>query len=133
RPNRRQGLIPIALRQIALGRPVTQFGDGSMVRDYLYTDDLVSMVMAMVGVASKHDLYNIGSGTGYSLLEVFGALRRVTGQDFEIVEAPRPSTFVDRVVLNTDRYTSEFGSQQLTPLDEGIERTWRDMGGGADA
>jgi UDP-glucose 4-epimerase len=127
RPNRRQGLIPIALRQIALGQPVTQFGDGEMVRDYLYSADLVTMLMAMVGTPNRFDLYNIGSGVGNTVIEVFDALRRVTGRDFEVVTAPQPPTFVDRVVLNIDRFTSEFGAVDFTPLDEGIALTWRDM------
>ena len=129
RPNRRQGLIPIALRQIALGRPITQIGDGSMVRDYLYTADLVSMLMKMVGVPSQHDLYNIGSGVGHSLTDVLEALRRVTGRDFEVVPAPQPATFIDRVILNTDRYVAEFGAIDVTPLEEGIARTWQSMEG----
>lgn len=130
RPNRKQGLIPIVLRQIALGRPVVQYGDGSMVRDYIYVDDLVRMVTAMVGKPISSDVYNIGSGVGHTVAEVFEAIRRVTGSDFEIVQRPQPSTFVDRVVLNTDRYRGEFGSIDLTSLDEGIELTNDDVRGG---
>lgn len=129
RPNRRQGLIPIVLRQIATGNPVTQFGDGSMVRDYLYSDDMTAMLGRMIGGESRFDLYNIGSGVGHSLTEVFDAVRRVTGRDFEIVPAPQPPTFIDRVVLNTARYVDEFGAVELTPLDEGIARTWHDIYG----
>lgn len=131
RPNRRQGLIPIVLRQIALGQPVTRFGDGSMVRDYLFVDDLVAMIMAMVAAGStRHDLYNIGSGVGSSVSEVFEAIRLVTGRDFEIVEEPTPPTFVDRVVLNVGRYRDEFPSTALTDLPTGIARTWEEIEAG---
>lgn len=127
RANRKQGLIPIALRQIALGKPVTQYGDGSMVRDYIYVDDLVLMVTAMVGTQPTETIYNIGSGQGHTVSEVFEAIRRVTGEDFEVVVSPQPSTFVDRVVLNTDRYRSEFGSIDLTGLERGIDLTFQDI------
>lgn len=129
RPNRRQGLIPIALRQIASGHPVTQFGDGSMVRDYLYVADLVAMITRMVGVPAFHDLFNIGSGTGHSITEVFDALRRITARDFEIVPAPQPPTFVDHVVLDTTRYRETFGPIELTSLEDGIAHTWDDIRG----
>ncbi len=127
RPNRKQGLIPIALRQIVLGRPVVQFGDGSMVRDYVYVEDLVRMIVSIVGRETQFDLYNLGSGKGYSVVEVFDSLRRVTGQDIEIDVRPVPPTFVDRVVLNTDRYRSEFGEAGLTTLDDGVRLTYEEI------
>ncbi|UOE44485.1 NAD-dependent epimerase/dehydratase family protein [Agromyces larvae] len=127
KPNSKQGLIPIALRQIALGRPVVRFGDGSMVRDYVYVEDLVKMVLAITGHETAHDLYNLGSGVGYSVNDVFDSIRRVTGEEFEIVERPVPPTFVDRVILNTDRYRDEFGEHSLTSLDDGIRLTFDEI------
>jgi UDP-glucose 4-epimerase len=127
RANRKQGLIPIALRQIALGEPVIRLGDGRMVRDYIYVDDLVSMIAHVVGKSPRHTVYNLGSGQGHSVAEVLESLRRVTDQDFEIVERPKPPTFVDRVVLDTTRFLSEFGAHELTSLDEGIARTYAEI------
>src|SRR5690606_14386344 len=43
-PHKRQGVIPIFLQRIAEGLPVEVFGDGSMVRDYLYVEDAARMV-----------------------------------------------------------------------------------------
>lgn len=125
--NKKQGLIPIALRQIALGRPVIRMGDGSMVRDYVFVEDLVNMLTPMVGVETQSDLYNIGSGAGHSVNEIIDSLRRVTDIDFEVNELPIPPTFVDRVVLNTTRYSREFGTTPLTALDEGVRRTYEEI------
>ena len=125
--NKRQGLIPIALRQIALGRPVIRMGDGSMVRDYIFVEDLVHMLTPMVGVETQSDLYNIGSGIGHSVGEIIDSLRRVTDIDFEVKELPIPPTFIDRVVLNTERYRSEFGAVQLTALDVGVRFTYEEI------
>jgi UDP-glucose 4-epimerase len=126
-PNKKQGLIPIALRQILAGRPVVQFGDGSMVRDYVYVEDLVEMIVPLTGTEPAHDLYNLGSGTGHSVAEVLSSLRRVTGIDFAVEERPTPATFVDRVVLDTSRYQAEFGARPLTSLDDGIRKTYDEM------
>lgn len=127
--DRKQGLIPIALRQIALGRPVVRMGDGSMVRDYVYVEDLVRMLVPMVGIETQYDLYNLGSGTGHTVNEIIESLRRVTGIDFEITELPTPATFVDRVVLDTARYRSEFAEEALTSLDEGVRLTYNEIRG----
>jgi UDP-glucose 4-epimerase len=115
------------LRRIALGLPVEQFGDGGMVRDYLYVEDLVEMIAPMVGHDDAHSVYNLGSGHGHRVGEVLESLRRVTGVDFEIIERPVPATFVDRVVLNTTRYRREFGDHRVTPLDEGVRRTYEEI------
>lgn len=125
--NRRQGLIPIALRQIAAGEPVLRFGDGQMVRDYIYIDDLVQMIVQVTGKNPMHSIYNLGSNRGYSVNEVFSSLKRVTGTDFEIIGMPKPPTFVDHVVLDTQRFNNEFAGVKLTELDDGIRMTYADV------
>lgn len=125
--NRKQGLIPIALRQIALGLPVVRFGGGSMVRDYVYVEDLVQMITPFVGVKTEYDLYNLGSGVGYSVNQIFDSLRRVTGSDFAIEQRPIPKTFVDKVVLNTGRFAAEFGTRPQSNLDDGIASTYAEI------
>ena len=127
KPNKKQGLIPIALRQISLGRPVIRLGNGSMVRDYVYVEDLVRMVTPMVGVDTEFDLYNLGSGIGYSVTDIINSLHRVTGIDFAVEERPAPPTFVDRVVLDTERYRAEFGTADMTELDEGVRLTYEEI------
>jgi len=132
-PHRLQGFIPIALRQIAQGKPVVRFGDGSMVRDYLYVEDLTRMITSMVGSTPQHDVYNLGSGAGHSVNEILDALRRVTGVDFEIEERQVPATFVDRVVLDTTRFGTEFGGLELTSLEAGIRETYNEIRGQRNA
>lgn len=125
--NKGQGLIPIALKKIMLGEPVVRFGDGSMVRDYIYVEDLVARIIRVVDSTARHSTYNLASGLGYTVNEIFASLERVTGIEPNVVEMAVPPTFVDRVVLNVDRFTEEFGNLDLTDLDTGISNTWRDI------
>lgn len=125
--HRRQGLIPIVLRQVLHGNPVVRFGDGSMVRDYIYVGDLVDMITRLVGAPHAFGIYNMGSGVGHSVNEVLEAIHDVVNQDFEILEEPTPATFVDRVVLDTSRYEAEFGLVALTGLEDGIRITFDSM------
>lgn len=128
-PGKRQGVIPIFLRAIAEGRPVTVFGDGSMVRDYVFVADMADMVARAVTAGTRDDLYNLGSGEGCSLLDLLDVVAAVTGVTPEIVHRPRPATFVDHVTLDTARFTAEFGPTMLTPLHEGVARTWEELRG----
>jgi UDP-glucose 4-epimerase len=121
--NRGQGLIPIALKHISAGKPVIRLGDGSMVRDYLYVKDLVSMIGLMTETAPKYSVYNLGSGEGVSVNEVLTAIGQVLGRDFAIEGHDSPATYVAKVVLNTDRYHDEFKDIKLTTLRHGIENT----------
>ena len=52
-PLKRQGVIPIFLRRVAEGQPLTVFGDGSMIRDYLYVADLAEMIAEVVTVGRQ--------------------------------------------------------------------------------
>lgn len=125
--NRKQGLIPIALRRILRGESVVRFGDGSMVRDYLYVEDLVSNIVATVGTEPRHSTYNMGSGKGHSINEVLGVIQHVVRRPIRIVETRTPDTYVSRVVLDTTRFTSEFGDAPLMSLEAGIRRTWESI------
>lgn len=126
-PGKRQGVIPIFLRRLAQGRPVTVFGDGSMVRDYLYVADMAAMVSEAVSQGTRYDLYNLGSGVGTSLNELLGCVAKATGLEPEVHHAPTPATFVDHVTLDTSRFNAEFSTRPTTSLTDGIRRTWDEM------
>ena len=124
---RRQGLIPIALRNIIEGLPVVRFGDGTMVRDYLYVEDVVRMILAIAEGGPQSPVYNLGSGRGLTVTEVLDSLHRVTGMEFDIAEVPTPATFVQKVVLDTGLFDREFGPIDRLGLDEGVRLTYDDI------
>lgn len=126
-PERKQGLIPIVLRNVAQGAPVVRLGDGSMVRDYIYVEDVVQMVTQMTRTVPTESIYNLGSGSGLSVNEVFDAITEVTGRELQIVDQPQPASYVDRIVLDIDRYSAEFGAPELTDLHSGIAKTWQEI------
>lgn len=119
-----QGVIPIFLNKIKQGEPVTIYGDGTMVRDYLYIEDLISMIAPLMEEQTAHSVYNIGAGRGHSINELISTIERVTGQEVQTEHRPTPATYVDRVVLDTSRYVSEFGIKPQFSLEQGIKRLW---------
>ncbi|KQR24283.1 UDP-glucose 4-epimerase [Agreia sp. Leaf335] len=127
RAHKKQGVIPIFLNRMQQGLPITVFGDGSMVRDYQYVDDTVKMMVGTVGRELDHDVYNIGSGRGATLTEVLEVMRAVTGIDPLVEHKPIPSTYLDRVVLDTSRYEKQFGVLTPMTLEDGIRSTWNHL------
>ena len=128
-PLKRQGVIPIFLRRVAEGQPLTVFGDGSMIRDYLYVADLAEMIAEVVTTGAQHDLYNLGSGVGTTISEVVRTIQQVVGREVPVEHLPRPATFVDHVVLGVERFESEFTTRATTDLATGVRRTWEEMTG----
>lgn len=125
-PNKKQGVIPIFLHHIAKNLPITVLGDGSMMRDFVYVEDVVLMVAETVDRTLNHAIYNIGSGHSTTVNEVLALAAEITGRDIVVQYAPRPVTFVERSVLDVDRYSSEFGRTATVSLREGMENTWQD-------
>lgn len=121
-PNKKQGLIPITLRNVIAGKPAVQFGDGEMVRDYIFVDDLMQMIIQIVQGRPNHSLYNLGSGLGLSVRQVFDEIKNVTKASFPILEMPQPETYVSRAVLDISRYANEFELPEFTTLNKGLQK-----------
>lgn len=123
-PVNRQGVIPIFLHQIAEGQPITVLGDGSMVRDYLYVGDVAELIAQTFEKATQ-PLYNLGSGQGVALNELVEVIQRVTKREVKIEHKPKPTTFVQKAVLDISRFKDEFGLMPHTSLEDGIRKTWK--------
>lgn len=86
-------LIPIALDVAAGTRPYLEiYGsdystpDGTCIRDYVHVSDLAEAHVLAMGALDAHPelVFNLGSGVGYSNLEVVETVKRVTGIDFDV-------------------------------------------------
>jgi UDP-glucose 4-epimerase len=123
--HRKQGVIPIFLENVLAGKQLTVFGDGTMVRDYLYVRDLASMIAGMFEKPAKYPVYNVGSGKGFTVNQLIGAIEEVSGQKASLVHESVPATFVQRVVLDTSRFAEEFNLKPQTSLADGLKATYR--------
>jgi UDP-glucose 4-epimerase len=123
-----QGVIPIFLERIRDGKPITIYGDGSMIRDYVYVGDIASLIAKNFEKQSDGSVYNLGAGKGYSINELVEIIKRVTGAEPIIESKPTPPTFVQSVVLDTSKFFKDFAVESnLVELEEGIRKTWQDL------
>jgi UDP-glucose 4-epimerase len=120
----KQGVIPIFMHRFLENQPIMIFGDGEMVRDYIYIDDLVDMISASFDKDAQYRTYNLGSGQGTSVNTLVDVLARKSQITPKIEHNDTPPTFVNRVVLNIDRFVNEFHITPKVSFEEGIERTW---------
>jgi UDP-glucose 4-epimerase len=125
RADREQGLIPILLRRIAAGEPVLVYGDGSMVRDYVFAPDVARQVARLADAPHAHAVYNVGSGRPHSIAEVLAVAESVMGRHASVERRDTPRGFVTRSLIDVTRFDTEFGRTATVELADGIDRTWR--------
>ncbi len=111
-------LIPLVL-QVPLGKRESAniYGtdyptpDGTCIRDYVHIADLASAhLLALEGLAERDRLiYNLGSGTGYSVRQVIETARRVTGHPIPVNELPRRPGDSARLVASSEKIKRELG------------------------
>jgi UDP-glucose 4-epimerase len=111
-------LIPLVL-QVALGqRPSVQiYGDdwptedGTCVRDYIHVTDLAEAHVLALDAAElgTHRVYNLGSGTGFSVRQVIDTCRAVTGHPIPAVIAPRRAGDPATLVASSELAHAELG------------------------
>lgn len=125
--NERQGLVPAILRSIRSGAPLTVYGDGSALRDYIDADDLAdAMLRVALDADGPDDTWNVGSGRGVSILEVIETVAAVAGRQPTIEFRPRRAVDVDRIVLDCSKIRQEFGWQAVTSLRASVEKILAD-------
>ena len=113
-------LIPIVL-QVASGtrEAVQVYGDdwptpdGTCVRDYIHVDDLADahLLALQHAEAGRHAIYNLGSGTGFSVRQVIEACREVTGHPIPMTVAPRRAGDPAVLIASSEAAKRELGWQ----------------------
>jgi UDP-glucose 4-epimerase len=128
-------LVPIALTATTNGSPLTVTGadyptpDGTGVRDYIHVEDLAAAHLAgalrLCNGPAARAVYNVGTGRGYSVLEVIERIRAVTGQPLDYHIGPRRPGDPPAVVADAGLIRRELGWRAGYDLTDMIESTWR--------
>ncbi|PBB98420.1 NAD-dependent epimerase [Mesorhizobium sp. WSM3862] len=122
RLNASQGAIAVFLRKVLRGEVVEIWGDGSVVRDYIYIDDVVSALLAAIGDTGGERVFNIGSGQGHSLNEVLDAIEAATGQSARRIYMPGRAFDVAVSVLSIAKASQVLNWRPKVSFDKGLQR-----------
>lgn len=123
-PSGQQGAVTVFLNRIRTGEPITVWGDGSVVRDYLYISDLARALALAAEAQTESKVFNIGSGRGVSVNELLEVMAAVVGESLDVEYLPARSLDVPLSVLDVSRAREELGWSAGTDLAEGVARTW---------
>jgi UDP-glucose 4-epimerase len=122
-----QGLIATFLYNICKGRPVEIWGDGSIVRDYIYIKDAMKCLAKILMYSGDTRIFNVGTGRGYSINEIVKKIGTITDKNPRIVYKTNRSCDVQTNILDSTLARQELDWEPETPLDKGIARVYRWM------
>jgi UDP-glucose-4-epimerase GalE len=128
-------LLPLILRAVQTGAPVTLFGsdyptpDGTCIRDYIHVSDLAEAhVLAVEHLLNGgiSDVFNVGSGSGHSVKEVASAVERVTGKKVPHKIGPRREGDPPVLVADSQKLQSAFAWRpKRADLDRIVADAWQ--------
>jgi UDP-glucose 4-epimerase len=113
------------LEHVSNGTTMSIWGDGSVVRDFIYIDDVVAAIAATVLDADATGTFNVGAGVGHSLNDLKAIVEAVTGKPLIVEYQPSRAIDVPRIVLDSDAMRRRFNWKPSVSLADGIARTWR--------
>jgi len=134
-------LIPLVL-QAALGQreAISIYGtdyptkDGTCIRDYIHIDDLATAhLLALDALAQTKTqnedsrlIFNLGSGSGFSVREVIDVASRVTGRKIPVVEAPRRPGDSAVLIASSEKIKRDLGWQpQHSDIEAIVRSAWQ--------
>jgi UDP-glucose 4-epimerase len=118
-----QGALGAFIRNALAGRPIDIWGDGSVVRDYLYVGDVATAFARALEHPAPYAVFNIGSGIGLSINEVADGIEQALGLRITRNYLPSRAIDVPANVLDRSLAARELGWEPVVPLAEGIQRT----------
>lgn len=133
-----QNLVPfITQTGMGLREQLSVFGDdyptidGTCIRDYIHVVDLAKAhVVALQRLLndknkSNFEVFNVGTGTGSSVLEVIQSFEKVSGKKLNYKIVDRREGDITAAYANTDKANNELGWKSKSSLDEAIDSAWK--------
>lgn len=117
----KQGFIAVAFGKILAGKPITVWGDGSSIRDYIYIDDLCKAVVDILGNKDAvNTTLNIGSSIGYSVNHILEVIKGIVTEPVHVDYVSPRQADVSSMVLDTRKLRNLITFNPIS-IERGIE------------
>lgn len=123
RPNGILGAVTTFTYKALRGEQIPVFGDGSVVRDFIYIDDATRGIINIANGETQHKTFNLGSGYGTSIRQVLSAIESALSLKLNINHLPGRPVDVPVNYLDISRYEAAFGPLNPVTLEAGIVKT----------
>lgn len=132
--NSRDNLVPKVFQALEEGKSPEIFGDdyptpdGTCIRDYIHVSDLsMSHLAALTAIENEelHEVYNVGSGSGYSVQEVIGQIEQSIGRSTHAKTVGRRAGDTPKLIAGVEKIRRELGWKPEKSLKEMIDSAWQ--------
>ena len=118
-----QGAVAVFLNKALTNETIEIWGDGSVIRDYIYISDVVDVMIKAIHNQEEYHLYNVGGGIGYSLNEIIDEIENVLGRQVSRSYVEGRALDVPVSVLDIERAKKDLKWSPCVDFREGLERT----------
>jgi len=116
------GVIAIFCGKMLKGETPTIFGDGKQLRDYVYVRDVAAANLLALE-KGDNQIYNIGTGIGVSVNELFAHLKELMKFPQDVIYAPPRAGELFRSVLDANKIKKELGWEPTVDIKQGLALT----------
>ena len=124
-PNGTQGVVPIFLNKILNNNKIKIWGDGGIIRDYIYIEDLVNAINLIAFSHSQIKIFNVGSGKGTSLNHLINNINNITGLKINVEYDHQRNYDIPKIYLDITCIKKHLDWQPKIVAEEGLLRTWQ--------
>tara|TARA_B100001245_G_C22852373_1_gene409756 strand:+ start:48 stop:914 length:867 start_codon:yes stop_codon:yes gene_type:complete len=123
-PYQTNGIIPSFHKKLINNEPITVFGKGKQIRDFVFIRDVIPFFDNVI-TSSKFDnqTYNLGTGNGTTIMEVIEKFSKLLSVKPKIDFQPERPGEIGNFVANTNFLLSEFGFKPETSVEDGLKDT----------
>jgi UDP-glucose 4-epimerase len=125
-----QGAVAVFLHKALRDEPIEIWGDGSVVRDYLYVGDAIRALLKAKSCATEPPIFNIGSGADKSLNQLIQAIEALIHRPVKRKHLPARAFDVPVNVLDISRAAKELQWHPEVSFEDGLARTLGALSGG---
>jgi UDP-glucose 4-epimerase len=118
-----QGVVAAVIARALSDERMEIWDDGSVIRDFIFVEDVVDAFVAAATDPSSELVFNIGSGQGRSLRDIIAAIERLMGVRLKLQWKPGRPLDVPVSVVATDWAAKSLGWVAKTPFEAGLETT----------
>lgn len=119
--DKKQGIIDVTIDKMLKGEIINFYGDMNNVRDYIYIDDLSKAIYEFATSNRTNQIYNIGTGVGYSIKKVFKIIEKIYKTKIKIECNSIKTVNIKFNILNINKMKKDIGFFPKVNLKEGIE------------
>lgn len=119
-----QGLIPIAIWKAINNLPIEIWGDGTIIRDYIYISDIVDAFIKVSNYQGSERIFNIGTGIGISINTIMQSIDKLVDQPINVIYNEHRQYDVDVNVLNNDLARKELNWTPVVDIKTGLKKVY---------